>query len=230
MNLLIDVGNTNIKAVLDDGHSFVPVTYDPKILSEYPLKNITYACVGDSSELAPLISSAHALGISIREVCTESVADGVVCGYVDHTLLGVDRWLGVIAGFELSDHSPTIIVDLGTATTVDFVDEDGMHHGGWIVPGISLMEDSIRNKARKVFSDGSTGYKKEAGTSTPAALKNGCLNAQLGLIERAVNVFRCQNIILTGGAAKYVLPHLSDFNTRFEPDLLFHGLRFYAKD
>lgn len=57
----------------------------------------------------------------------------VTNGYDDATKLGMDRWLALVAGYELCKKA-CVVIDLGTAVTVDFVDASGRHLGGYIAP------------------------------------------------------------------------------------------------
>ena len=118
-----------------------------------------------------------------------------------------------------------IVVDAGTATTVDFVTSDNHHLGGWIVPGLDLMTSSIAQRAVKVFDDDNTTFNHGFGQTTPAALKSGCLAAQLGLIHQAVSMFdREAVLILAGGSAPLLLEHIQALNPVHDPMIVFKGL------
>ena len=54
-------------------------------------------------------------------------------------MLGVDRWLAILAAaFKLYPQKNVLIIDAGTATTVDLLAKSGVHQGGWILPGITI--------------------------------------------------------------------------------------------
>ena len=81
-------------------------------------------------------------GIAPEFARTARFAAGVTCGYEDPSRLGVDRWLAMLAARQLSNR-PFIVFGLGTAGTADFVDGDGVHKGGFIVPGLRLMTEAL---------------------------------------------------------------------------------------
>ncbi|WP_352284776.1 type III pantothenate kinase, partial [Pseudoalteromonas sp. Q18-MNA-CIBAN-0097] len=72
--------------------------------------------------------------------------------------LGIDRWLALIAGFTLYPNTACIVVDAGTATTIDVLDSEGLHLGGWILPGLDLMTSSLTQNTQRVFDDGKTPF------------------------------------------------------------------------
>jgi len=72
---------------------------------------------------------------------TEPSCCGITCGYESHEQLGVDRWMAII-GSCANSSKPTFIVDAGTALTVDVV-IDKQHLGGFIVPGLGVLRQSL---------------------------------------------------------------------------------------
>lgn len=62
----------------------------------------------------------------------------VTNGYAEQEALGADRWLAMVAGFQLSG-GPCLVIDAGTAITADYVAADGRHLGGLIAPGLAVL-------------------------------------------------------------------------------------------
>ncbi|BBG29082.1 type III pantothenate kinase [Zymobacter palmae] len=89
--------------------------------------------------------------MSVHVARSESEALGVRNGYEHPGLLGVDRWLGVLAGYRLSQGC--VVVDCGSAITMDIVLPGGEHLGGYILPGLRLMKESLRLNTRNVPID-----------------------------------------------------------------------------
>ena len=73
---------------------------------------------------------------------------GVTNQYADLQSLGVDRWLAMLAAFRQGGGGACVVVDGGSALTVDVVDGAGLHRGGYIVPGQSMMRDSLVSNTR----------------------------------------------------------------------------------
>ena len=87
--------------------------------------------------------------VHVARSCREAL--GVTNGYHEPGRLGVDRWMGVLAGYQLAGASCT--VDCGSAITVDFVLPGGRHLGGYILPGLRLMKESLKLGTRNVAID-----------------------------------------------------------------------------
>lgn len=143
---------------------------------------------------------------------------GIRNGYRNPTQLGCDRFAAMIGAHALFPNQPLVIATCGTATTVDAVAADGRFLGGMILPGLGLMATSLAkntaqlpqvpqyNVAAQPFAD-----------NTNDAIVAGCINAQVGAIERAVAAHAAlldagqpaAQCILSGGAAFMIAPHLA---------------------
>ena len=108
-------------------------------------------------------------------------------GYTEYQQLGVDRWLAMLAAFD-RQQGAVCVVDAGTATTVDVVRADGRHLGGFILPGVDLMAQSLLDSTADLgrLRDPPAGAASlEPGISTGAAIRDGAWLATVGLVERA---------------------------------------------
>lgn len=131
----------------------------------------------------------------------ESPGTTVCNGYRDPTRLGADRWHALIGARAARPHGTLLVVNAGTATTVDTLTNDGHFVGGVIAPGIRLMADSLaRGTARLPRADGD--YRPHP-DDTDDAIHTGILDAQLGLIEHRIGRIRTGKTaaVLHGGAA-----------------------------
>ena len=150
---------------------------------------------------------------------------GVRSGYLAPDKLGVDRWMGVVAGWHLSKSS-CLIVDAGSALTLDFVSAAGKHLGGYIVPGHEMMIRSLCDGAEGIQFDLAPCADIGIGRSTETAVLNGCMKLAVTLIERCIleGIEGMEPIvILTGGGAERLMQYLPD-KVLLEPDLVFDGL------
>ncbi len=158
---------------------------------------------------------------------------GVRCAYPDTGQLGVDRWLAVIAGW-LRYRQACFIVDCGTATTIDGIDPDGRHQGGLILPGLEMMQRGLIHGTQGINSRSSqTGL--QFADNTAVAVTNGCLLAAVAGIDRAARIFndscagRAYRGLITGGAAKMLLPYL-EHEYEVDEALVLDGLRWMASE
>ena len=78
----------------------------------------------------------------IRFAAAQAACGPVTAGYREPERMGVDRWLAVVAAWQRCQ-APVLVVDAGSALTLDMVDASAQHLGGWIVPGLELMRSSL---------------------------------------------------------------------------------------
>ena len=233
MKLLIDSGNTKCKFATVIDNTVENLESEVVLSKLNSFVEIIYSDVANSAELQALLQKVNTNKTKVTRVQVTKEAFGITCAYESFQTLGIDRWLAIIAAEQLFPAKNLIIVDAGTAITVDILTANRQHLGGWIVPGIKLMEKSITDKAPNVFTAPSV--KSEVfGTSTPSALINGCMNAALGLIEQARLQFETQTkdrsqpiILITGGDAQILSEHLKQTHI-VNKSLVFLGLARFS--
>ncbi len=177
-------------------------------------------------------------GLNPDFAATTAAAAGVVNSYDDPSGMGVDRWLALVAAYHRT-RGACLVVDCGSAVTVELLDNQGCHQGGYIVPGLRLMR-------RALFSD--TEAVKvprqvlppslEPGNSTESAVNNGLPLMVVGLVDQALQQLRAKvaetsrhermpPLIVTGGDGEALLPHLAarlKVEPQSVPDLVLEGL------
>jgi len=128
--------------------------------------------------------------------------------------------------------SACLIVDAGTAVTLDAIGDDGVHLGGQIIPGFETMLDSLSSATSdiprvKAAPKPVAGELKMFGRNTAAAVREGAQNAVVGAVERAIRTLQANGfdptIILTGGSASRILGALEN-TPLHRPNLVLHGL------
>jgi type III pantothenate kinase len=170
-------------------------------------------------------------------------ACGVRNGYVQPELLGVDRWLGLLAARSRRP-AAACIVGVGTALTVDLLDADGQHHGGLLVPGPELMMDALVTRTARIGAaarQAEPQVKAGLGVNTAGAMQEGGLLAAAALAVRAAQDFAERNgapvwLCLTGGGAETVAERLPTnapwpvgiAGIAVQPDLVLQGLAVMA--
>ena len=117
----------------------------------------------------------------------------------------------------------------GSALTADLIAADGMHLGGYIVPGMQLMKSSLQADTGKVrFDEGELGSGLDFGCSTGQAVSAGILAAQVGAANIAITEAKRRirgdfAILLTGGDADQLYGHITG-QVEIMPDLVLDGL------
>ena len=152
---------------------------------------------------------------------------GVTSGYEAPARLGVDRWLALVAAWNAARQA-VVVVDLGTAATLDFVTADGRHLGGYIVPGLGLMAAALARDTAGVRVAGDLAPHLGPGRNTAQAVRRGSTAMLLDFIEASVGRFAdtgdgAPEVFLTGGDAEPLAGRLP-FGVRVEPDLVLDGL------
>jgi len=240
--LLVDIGNSRVKwAVLEDGRlgeqqaapheAWMPDDWRRRLFGRRGIDRVVAATVAGAGGAEALRAAAlEETGSEASFVATTREAAGVRNGYRDPNLLGVDRWLAVVAAHRLVPGA-CCVVDVGTAATIDAVAADGQHLGGFIVPGPDLMMRSLWRStselAAKTASSGA-GAASLFADNTRDAIERGCRLAVAALIERSLEELAqalpsLPVLLLTGGAADQVSPYLRRPG-RLVPDLVLQGL------
>lgn len=245
----MDVGNSRIKwGVLDDGSIRRTGNISRERIGEQGLAALTARLPRrvDTVLVSNVAGTSFATRLSgvigihcdveVHFARSEREAGGVVNSYRQPRRLGVDRWVAMI-GARAEFRSPCLVVDAGTAVTLDALDAGGRHLGGQIIPGVSLMATSLASETsdippvqRKASGGGSMDM---FASTTAAAVGQGALNAVAGSIERAWRILREQGgdpeVVLTGGDASRILKSLDDA-VHHRPHLVLQGLARILED
>jgi len=143
--------------------------------------------------------------------------------------LGPDRWAALIAARALHPSGPALVVNAGTATTVDMLSGDGRFLGGAILPGVELMRFVLHEHTGRLPFD--EGEYRDTPRKTSDAIESGCRHAQAGAVERLYRVLRDIELnplcIVAGGAGRALVDQLS-MPRRYVENLVLDGLAHIA--
>jgi type III pantothenate kinase len=186
--------------------------------------------VRDDAETKTIIDIlSESLKVNVAKVNPAQETAGVVNGYRDQQRLGLDRWLAIVAAYDMCGGA-CLVIDLGTAITVDLVGHDGIHLGGYIAPGLALLRTQLLTHTRRIRYDAAETASAlsdiSPGRSTAEAVERGCLlmarSYVSGQIRSAGNHLGEGFVTyVTGGDASLVadIPGVTCV-----PDLVFRGL------
>lgn len=154
---------------------------------------------------------------------------GVRIAYAEPARLGVDRFLALLAARALAPR-PWLVVGVGTAITIDLLDDCGLHRGGRIAPSPRLMREALHQAAAQLPAQG--GNYVEFAADSHDALASGCDGAALGLIERSLREAKqvlgeTPGLLLHGGGADALVPHLP--HATQAPALVLEGLALWSR-
>lgn len=217
MNLIIDIGNTNVKTAVFENQKIVAKTVfkTSKIISEikkqvkkYPIKNGIISSVASLSskkqerllEILPLHYVTHKTKIPFTNL------------YKTPKTLGVDRITVATNAIKKFPNKNVLVIDAGTCITFDFVTQNAEYLGGAIAPGIEM-----RLQALHVFTAKLPKVKKEninyyVGKSTDESILSGVVNGITqeidGVIHQYKKEYRNLTVVLTGGDTNFLAKQL----------------------
>ena len=145
--------------------------------------------------------------------------------------LGVDRWLTMIGAKEMSGNRPMLVIDAGTAVTIDYVDAQGVFDGGIIFPGMATMIYSLNSCTGQIRSTTASTMNERLSYQNPKtreAVENGVMLAVVSAMDCAIRHYKNLagldlKLILTGGDAQR-LAAVTDHEILIVPDLVLIGL------
>jgi type III pantothenate kinase len=151
---------------------------------------------------------------------------GVTSGYDEPEKLGVDRWLAIVAAYNVAK-TDCCVLNCGTTVTFDIVSEAGNHEGGYILPGLQLMKDSLLAKSPVLISHSVFEPSLSPGRNTSAAILNGALMAIVGFatgMKLREDLIKSHCVwVISGGGGELIQAHLN-WDTLLSPSLVLDGL------
>lgn len=247
MTLLIDLGNTRLKwaTLKADGTLSVQRAVvhrgwkSPDFVQALakPLRRkraVWVVNVAAPTVRASLRRALKTLAIQdVHFIETSAASRDVRNGYYEPWRLGVDRWAALIGARARAPKRSVLIVDVGTAVTLDILRRDGQHLGGVIVPGVDLMQQSLlrstggirRRAGRATGRARSTDGVAWQAQSTAEAIQQGAQLAAAAVVDAAYAEYRSlrPHLFLTGGGAE-ALQGLIKSPYEPIPDLVLQGL------
>jgi type III pantothenate kinase len=244
MILEIDAGNTALKwrvvnvagEIISRGRqSYSRALADiSKDLCGVNIKVARVACVAGRQTEFGIKEWLGGLGVlEVNFARTLSMFSGLKIAYQNPARLGVDRWLAMLAA--RTEQKACCVIDCGSAITVDFVNTQGSHLGGYIVPGLKTMQSGLLGNTRQIKLD-----KLEStsalglGSSTSEGVNNGILRMAVSFLQSVLDDASRKgegfHVFMTGGDMETVRPFLSsEMPIELVPELVLNGLRIALK-
>ena len=241
MKLLLDLGNSRLKwATESQGKMSAVVALDyrqPGGLAQLGAQwqtlsmpgIIAISSVAGHQVSAELLQLIQDLWPQVKYIAPESeaFAFGVQNAYLQPHTLGIDRWLALIAAHAFYP-GDMCVADCGTAITVDALQADGLHLGGVIAPGLSLMKHALAGQTAALEFNHQAGSAAMA-RETELGIANGVLWAGAGLISQTLqHLDTTFQLIMTGGDAGKIAQVLS-IPVCIDEALVLKGLSVYCQ-
>ena len=219
MNLVVDIGNTLIKVAVVERDE---VVYMQQAESIEEVDLVTLCERFPSLRRAIVASTAFPttdVAVLLREkgfdVLEMTSLTPVPIGntYQSPETLGVDRLAAAVAAVEVMGCRDCLVVDFGTAITIDLV-EDGIYRGGNISPGVRTRFRALHDYTGRLPECVPTDEVLEYGSTTSQAIEQGVMQGITYEIEGYISHFSAQNVkislIFTGGDAKYFVKRIKN--------------------
>lgn len=249
-DVVVDIGNSRMKwglvldgriaqcVVLSHGD---PASWERHILTPFPEPGpLRWAVAGVHPEnMARFVEWAERRGDTIA-VIADFARLPLRVAVDEPARVGIDRLLNAVAAKQhLSQSAPGVVIDVGSATTVDYLDGDGVFRGGAILPGPWMMARSLHDFTAKLpmVEPTAGGPIRAVGTNTEAAIRTGIRAAVCGAAEVIIRAVLADpgpapDVFITGGGADFLrgLPEaLGRVNVRFDQGLTLEGIRLAAE-
>ena len=240
-----DIGNTNIDVGLFEGEtmlqrcklSSVPVSSADweDILSQLASTESKPAAAIICS-VSPKVTPAFekiiekVFGVSPTILKSDTPLKLKNC-YSNPTDVGPDRIANAYAVWQLYG-VPALVVDFGTAITIDAISAEAEYLGGVIAPGVGLAAESLAEKTALLPRVTPQMPEKGLGRDTPSAIQSGRTYGNIGLIQYLVDRLKNEldfgdaaKIVITGGWSEIMQCPLKQISPLIDPDLTLKGLR-----
>ena len=253
MLLAIDIGNTNIVigGIKDD-----QIVFEARIATDRSKTSDQYAvdikdilslfdvkaediqdCI-ISSVVPPVFNSVRTGILKVTRTSPMVVGPGLKTGLKIHmdnpAQVGSDRI--VIAVAALAEYKPPLILmDLGTATTLEVVGEDNSYLGGCIIPGVRISLDALTSRTAQLPGIRLERPKRVIGKNTVDCMRSGIMYGTAAMMDGMLDRIEGElgtsaTVVATGGIAQFIIP-LCHREIKLEKDLMLKGLNLiYQKN
>ena len=247
MLLAIDIGNTNIVLGLYKERNLVThwrlFTQAERTADEYGViishlvasegfRRDEIHAIAASCVVPPMVSVTQELALKFFKIEPLMVGPGIKTGmpilYDSPKDVGADRIVNGIAAYE-KYRNACIVVDFGTATTVDFISKKGEYVGGAIAPGLLISLEALVQRASKLPRIEIVKPKEIVGKNTVHSIQAGIFYGYVGLVDGIVERIQKENaveakVVATGGLAPLVASECSSIS-EVDEFLTLEGLR-----
>jgi len=243
MNLYIDVGNTRIKWWLGKNESELSfdelsaaVTHNKKFADAMrevaphvvSVDSVWVSSVaGSNAQLEISAYCAEVWNVDAKFMVVERELGVVKLAYHDVSELGVDRCMAVIGARQAVKERSVIVVNVGTAITVDYLSSDNTFEGGAIMPGFDLAFASLNRTANIAQYDVKSYSSRSVGQTTEQCVALGVISACVGGVEKVVEGMKSFSVspvvIVSGGASRLFLDATS-LECKYDANIVIRGL------
>lgn len=237
--IYVDIGNSFIKASERREFSWNTVIHVRNQSSESAaeeinkiqgLKEVVAASV--RNDLFEVFTSNLRSELTVSRITTDQIPSFYL-DYDTPKTLGIDRFLTCLAACTISSDD-VIVIDTGSACTIDLMTNDFIYRGGVIMPGVGLFQQAMKSMLPELPLTERDLPDNWPGRSTDECLRWGVYGSFILSVKSFTEKFMEKpdqyEVFITGGGAEYILNNLGDeLNLKHRPDLIFEGMQEFEK-
>tara|TARA_Y100001935_G_scaffold121525_1_gene100576 strand:- start:45473 stop:46240 length:768 start_codon:yes stop_codon:yes gene_type:complete len=234
--VFVDIGNSSIKVAFRRDKKWVTHSYLTAQSAAYeinnhpyPVQHIIMCSVRENvkNALEQEIATRRMYEITLEDIGAETL------NYETPETLGIDRYLSCLGARLQSPEEPVVVIDAGSACTIDYMDEKGVFEGGVIMPGLKSMLQVFKRTAPELPEIRPEIPAEFPGKSTTTCLQWGQVGFWVQGIEAMIgnylDVYGDFKLYLTGGDSEMLNTVTGDMGT-VDPNLVFDGMASLISD
>lgn len=227
--LFVDIGNSATKVAFRSGKDWTVRSYKSVMDATnqinnhpYPVYHIVICSVKGKvkSVFESKVESHLIKSITVNDIKPELI------DYETPETLGMDRYLACY-GAQINSNNAVVVIDAGSACTIDYMDEHGIFKGGIIMPGLSSIRTIFKDTAPELPEVGLSFPAHFPGKSTHESLELGLIvfyvDGLLKMLERYTNNYGAYDLVICGGDAETVNQLIGNIG-EVKSNVLFEGM------
>jgi type III pantothenate kinase len=238
MILYLDIGNTCVKWRFQNSHGQegndrvenqkISASWVEALLKKSNAQQVIVSNVSNDSISSLFRDAANKQCVDFITISASREMAGLRFAYEDIASLGVDRCLAMIGAFQ---EKAVLVIDAGSAITADYINANGEHIGGFILPGCRMLQSALNTGTSRIDVDPLLGF-DEPGVTTKACVSNGLtllMHSMLGGLVSKANTLGIYEYVITGGDAEYLAKVSLDVKFGRKENLVLDGMQYLHK-
>ena len=177
-----------------------------------------------------ILSLVRNFGVSVSQPVIMQHYGGVLLHKTNINKFGIDRWLALLSAKQLVGAQPIMVVDCGTAITIDFLSVQGVYEGGWIVPGLHSLLDTLVRKTDLLHKPARLECRRELGFCTADAMQYGVCTMAASMIEQAYQRWQTPGVLMLCGGDAAAIAKVIHVPFDYHDNLVLDGLPIALPD
>ncbi len=218
MNLVVDIGNTRIKAALFNKDGLLQLNFYQTV--NELLNDVSFIKQATNAMIGSVVAGFEPFYVTLNEmvptvIFTTQTAIPLKNLYESASTLGSDRLAASVGAYHLYPNKNVLVIDAGTCIKYNFANSSNEYIGGAISPGINMRFKALHQLTSKLpLIEADLSYINLIGTNTQTSILSGVLNGALAEVEETINQYRQQFpdliCVLTGGDGEYLAKRLKN--------------------